>query len=97
MKLGTTIKQLRKRSKLSQIKMSEETGISQSFLSQIETNKREPHVSSIKKICKVLGIPVAVLFFISTDETDIPEHKRKIFNTLFPCIKKAYIELFSTK
>lgn len=82
MNLGKTIKKIRKQKKLSQETFANQSGISQTYLSQIENDKREPNLSTLKSISTVLGIPLPILFFLSTTEDDIPLEKRELFKAI---------------
>ena len=68
MNLGDTIYNLRKNKGLAQIELAKMTGITQAYLSGIENNKREPNLSTLKKLSENLGIPLPIIFFFSLDE-----------------------------
>ena len=94
MNTGSIIKELRKQAKLSQTNLAKACDITQAYLSQIESNKREPHISSLKKICEVLDIPLPVFFFLTIDEDDVPERKKETFRILFPSVKAFLVNIF---
>ena len=94
MNVGNIISKFRKQAGLSQGQLAEACEISQSYLSQIEKNRREPHMTTLKKLSEVLEVPLPVLLFLSVDEEDIPEQKRDAFKILFPSIKAFLVELF---
>lgn len=94
MNLGSIIKKLRVNADLSQGELAKSCEISQAYLSQIEKNKRDPHIPTLQKISEVLGIPLPLLLFFSVDENDIPERKRDAFNELYPTIRKLLKDLF---
>ncbi|MFC3039814.1 helix-turn-helix domain-containing protein [Virgibacillus xinjiangensis] len=54
--LGANIKQLRKRKKLTLKQISQQTGLSISFLSQLENGKSSATLESLKKISDTLGV-----------------------------------------
>ena len=56
MNLGTTIRKYRKQKKLTLKVVSEEAGISEGFLSQVENNVNSPSVDTLINICKAIGI-----------------------------------------
>lgn len=62
MKIGNKLKQLRKSQSLSLKNLSELTGISVSFLSDIENERSNPSVDSLITIAEKLGIPVTCFF-----------------------------------
>lgn len=82
MNLGETIKLERKRQMLSQGELANMIGITQAYLSQIEKNRKEPNLSTLKALSDKLSIPLPVLFFKSIDDNDIPDGKREMFNNL---------------
>lgn len=94
MDIGSIISSLRKKEGINQAKLAKMSGISQTYLSQIENNKKEPHLSSLKKISEALEVPLPVLLFLSMDEKDIPDKKKNAFRVLFPSIKAFMVEMF---
>lgn len=94
MDLGTIIKNTRKQQKQTQNEFAESCGISQTYLSQIENNAKEPNLSTLKEISKNLEIPLPILFFLSLNEEDIPEEKRKAFEIVNPSVKSLISEFF---
>lgn len=60
--LGEKIREERRRRKLTLEILSQKTGLSKSFLSQIERGLAQPSVSSLKKIAQEFGISVVNLF-----------------------------------
>lgn len=65
MKIGSAITKIRKSRKLSQQDLSELTGISQTSISQIETDTCYPHQSTLLKICKTLNVKEIELYLKS--------------------------------
>ena len=94
MNLGITIKNLRKKKGLKQNQLAQNANITQTYLSQIENNIKEPNLSTLKLISVELGVPMPIIIFLSMDENDIHEQKREIFNLISPTIK-SLIEEFS--
>jgi transcriptional regulator with XRE-family HTH domain len=82
MKIGSTINKLRKDKKKTQEEFAKEVGISPTSLSQIESGKKRPNPSTLKCICKELGISELHLYLLSFDESDVPEHKRELYKQL---------------
>jgi transcriptional regulator with XRE-family HTH domain len=66
--LGERIREERRGGKLTLEKLSQKTGLSKSFLSQVERGLAQPSVSSLKKIARELGISVVDLFAGETDQ-----------------------------
>lgn len=64
------IKDIRKDKKITLNELSKKTGLSVSYLSEIENNKvKEPSFSCIAKICAALGEKIEKIYFAS-DEID---------------------------
>ncbi len=70
-----------------------DSNISQTALSQIENNKKRPGGNTLRKICKGLDIPEAVLYIMALDESDVPESRKEIFTLLYPSIKNLALEI----
>ena len=68
--LGEQIRQLRKLRKLSLQQLSEATGRSIGFLSQLERGKSQPSVSDLNKLATALAVPYGVFF------SQAPAHER---------------------
>lgn len=92
MNIGTAIKTLRKQKGYSQKEFAEKCEISVNALCQIEINSSFPQKTTIKRICNELGIPTSYLLLFSIDENDVPEDKRKLFNTLNTTIKEILLD-----
>lgn len=95
MKLGSAIKELRKIKNISQGELCHRAGISQTSLSQIETNEKYPRKSTIEQIAKGLGESVAVLMIYALERKDCSENKRGIFDVLMPSLKALVSETIS--
>lgn len=61
MQVGEVIKQLRSAAGLSQQEYAKRLEITASYLSLVETGKREPTVPLLRKMADVLGAPAALL------------------------------------
>lgn len=96
MDLGSIIKNIRKRKGQNQTEFAQSCGITQTYLSQIENNQKEPNLSTLKDISKNLDIPLPILFFLSLNEEDIPQEKRKAFEIVNPSVKSLINEFFTT-
>jgi transcriptional regulator with XRE-family HTH domain len=74
--IGQRIKALRQEKRLTQDQLAQKTGFAKSYLSQIETLKREPPISTIAKIAYVLGVDV---FYLLTGEVQQEPEQRITF------------------
>lgn len=61
--MNNKIKEKRQQLNISQYKLAELVGLSQSQISKIETNKRNLKAEELKKISEMLKVPVNELFF----------------------------------
>jgi len=61
MDIGSTIRAIRKRKKITIAQICAETGLSQGFLSQVETNKTSPSIATLDHIAKALNVPLTYL------------------------------------
>lgn len=95
MDLGNIIKNIRKQKKLTQNEFASSCGITQTYLSQIESNQKEPNLSTLKNISNSLSIPLPILFFLSMTEEDVQPNKRKAFEIVSPSVKSLVNEFFS--
>ena len=96
MEVGTTIKSFRKKLGISQEQLAEISNITQAYLSQIENNKKDPNLSTLKAVCDALNIPISVLFLSSISEDDVPEGKKEAYQIMAPAMKEMITSLFST-
>ncbi len=96
MDLGSIIKNIRKRKGQNQTEFAQNCGITQTYLSQIENNQKEPNLSTLKEISKNLDIPLPILFFLSLNEEDIPQEKRQAFEIVSPSVKSLINEFFTS-
>jgi len=72
MNLGRAISLLRVQRGLTQAALAPRAGISVSYLSLLETNKRkDPALSTIQKLAQALSVPAGILFFLAADQTEL--------------------------
>ena len=95
MDLGTIIKDIRKQKGQTQGELASLCDITQTYLSQIESNQKEPNLSTLKTISEKLNVPLPILFFLSMTEEDVPANKRKAFNIVSPSVKSLVNEFFA--
>ena len=97
MNLGKAIKSARQQRGINQTSLAELSGITQTYLSQIESNQKEPNISTLRLISEQLGLPLPILFFLSLDEEDIKPEKRAAYNHLGPSINSMIAAFFNTE
>lgn len=95
MDLGNIIKNIRKQKGLTQNEFASLCSITQTYLSQIEGNLKEPNLSTLKTISENLNIPLPILFFLSMTEDDVQPNKRKAFEIVSPSVKSLVNEFFA--
>jgi transcriptional regulator with XRE-family HTH domain len=72
MNLGKAISLCRKQRNLSQAELAARAGLSISYLSLLEQNKRkDPSLSTIQKLAEALRVPSGILFFLAADQTEL--------------------------
>ena len=71
MDLGNAIKTCRIRKGLSQTKLAELADCSVSYLSLIEHNHRDVTLSTLRRICLALNIPMGILLFLGTSQEEM--------------------------
>jgi transcriptional regulator with XRE-family HTH domain len=94
MNIGKTIKEIRESKKIKQKELSESCSLTVSYLSQIENNKKDPSISVLRKISNSLEIPLPIIFFMSLDETDIPDRKIEFYKMIHPSLNGLLKEFF---
>lgn len=95
MDLGGTIKNIRKQKGLKQNTFAEECNISQTYLSQIESNTKDPNLSVLKIIAEKLNVSLPILFFLSLEENDVPDNKKQAYAIISPTMKTLIGELLN--
>ncbi|MES2418283.1 MAG: helix-turn-helix transcriptional regulator [Bacteroidota bacterium] len=95
MDLGNTIKEIRKQKGIKQNAFADLCNISQTYLSQIENNLKEPNISILREISARLQVSLPILFFLSLNDDDIPQSKRDVFQIIGPTVKTLIKELIT--
>jgi transcriptional regulator with XRE-family HTH domain len=95
MNIAETIKEIRKRKGLSQKELAELSGISQTYLSQIEkVGERNPSVEILQKLSMALELPYPVFSFLTLDYSDIPKNKLTAYKKIEPAVNALIKEFF---
>lgn len=95
MDLGVAIKSIRIQKGFKQNQFAKLCGITPSYLSQIESNNKEPNLSTLKIISNNLSVPLPILFFLSLDDDDIIEEKKEAYSIIAPSIKSLVNKFFA--
>lgn len=87
MAIGKNIKLFRVNAGIKQKDLAQRIGIKESYMSSVESERKEPSLSLLKKIADELGIPVAMFFWDDVDSIND--------NTTEGKLKKLLIDLAS--
>ncbi|MGJ7913368.1 helix-turn-helix domain-containing protein [Neobacillus sp. LXY-1] len=79
MNIGSKIRAIRNRKKITIAQMCEETGLSKGFISNVENNNTSPSISTLQTIAAFLKVPLPYLL-LEKDEhmTVIRKHEREV-------------------
>ncbi len=83
-RLGAKIRRIRNAERLTLSDLGEKTGLSVSFLSQVERDLNDPSINSMRKIANALGCPLTTFFedqFQSAGPVVRKHERRVLFNT----------------
>jgi transcriptional regulator with XRE-family HTH domain len=96
MNIGQAIRNIRKERTphLNQSEFAKLIGITQTYLSQIETGAKTPNISVLDTISKEFEIPLPIIFWLGINEEDIAEDKRGYFRFLKPTVDAMINEFF---
>lgn len=78
MEIGERIRNIRKSKGLSIYKLSQDTGISQNHISDLELGRRKPSVETLKRLIVPLGITLSELFNENTETSILTEKEREL-------------------
>jgi len=91
MDIGGRIKRFRESMGWTKTRLAQMSGVSQSFISDIESGKKTPTVEVLGRICDALGITLAD-FFSSDRQADLTDTRLiKAINKLSPGEREALI------
>ena len=94
--IGANIRQVREKAKLSQSKLADKCGFSNTVLSNYETGKKIPSLQSIAKIAKQLNVTIDRLYYGDEAEafiTSEPDIGRKVVNAVYLLWEQGVISL----
>lgn len=97
MNLGNAIKAVRKKMGVSQLDLALMCDMSQTYLSQIETEAKRPGGKTLKKICDALQIPEGIIYVLAMDDIHIPEKRKRVYGMLFPMIRELALQMVTTE
>jgi len=94
MQIGKAIKKARTAKGIEQGKLAKLCNVSQTHLSLIENDKKEPSFKLVRAIEKNLDVPLSVLMYLSISEEDISDEKKDLFKSLNPSIQQLIKTLY---
>lgn len=95
MNIGTALLKARKDNGLRQGQVALRVGVSQTYLSQIETGKKIPSVEVIDTLAKEYGMPFPIMLWHSLTEKDVRKGKLEIYRKLKPTIDNLINDIFN--
>lgn len=75
MDIGTHIKELRKKKKMTQIGLAAAAEISRSYLADVEAGRYNPSLETLSKLAQALGVEVSALFKGNTGQLPEPDNE----------------------
>lgn len=92
---GPVIKKIRKSKKISQGDFAKSIGISQTYLSQIEKERRTPSFAILKKIGKHLHVPIPVIGMFALQKEDLDQKQlvawKHLQQTILSLLKSVFL------
>lgn len=89
--MGQAIKMCRTRRSLSQAELAGLAGCSVSHLSMLESNQRDPSLSTLKDIASALRVPMEILVFLGSDRDELAGMDKELASQL----ARAALEVLS--
>lgn len=81
--LGLKVKEIRKRNKITQEKLSEMINVDNGYISKLEVGQNFPSIKTLEKIASALGVELVELFqFTPTKTADFKEELIQIYDNL---------------
>ncbi|RHW34136.1 cupin domain-containing protein [Neobacillus notoginsengisoli] len=85
MELGTKIRAIRNRKKLTIAQMSDGTGLSKGFISNVENNNTSPSINTLQTIANFLNVPMPYLLLEKNEHMQVvkkDERRNSTYNNL---------------
>jgi len=82
MNIGKAIKLCRIQKNMRQSDLADLANISVAYLSLIEQGKRDPNFSVLQSISHGLDVPLSILVFLATDNSELKEMSPELFEKL---------------
>ena len=95
MTLGSTVRSLRTAAGLSQKEFAARLEISSSYLSQVESDKREPTIPLLRRMAEKLGSPATILFAAAIASKLPPKNREREVEVIEQLIDAIRINISS--
>lgn len=82
MNIGNAIRFCRTQRGMTQEELAKQSGLSTSYISLLEQNKRDPVISTIERIANQIGVPASILLFLASDPTELSAFDRPLAEKL---------------
>jgi transcriptional regulator with XRE-family HTH domain len=86
MTIGQVLTDLRKKKSIRQGVAAKGIGVSQTWLSLVEKDKRVPSTKMIEKFAKFYGMETPVLYWLTVTEDSVSPNKKDMFRKLKPVV-----------
>lgn len=82
MNIGQAIQLARSKRQMTQAMLAKRAGISVSYLSMLERGRRDPPLSTLKKVASALVMPLEILFFLGAEDGELGHLNRELAGQL---------------
>lgn len=76
---------------MTQTQLAEMCFMSTNAISALETGKSFPPKSTVERICRAFGIPVAYFLMTSIEECDFPDGKRILYRAQLDPLRRELV------
>ena len=97
MNIGAAIRKSRIRQGMTQQELCKRMGLTQSFMSQIESGKRETTTKQLKKVALILDTPLELIMFMSMDRDQVIPENRKFYDIVKPIMNDWIEQILESK
>src|SRR5690554_4892205 len=93
MNIGSLIKKLREKKDINQVFLANKLGVTQTYLSLIESNKKTPSNKLIISFSKELDVPAPILAYLTFKDEDLSSDKLEAYKQMNPIIEDLITKL----
>lgn len=88
------LREVRKGLDLNQTEFAKVIGLTQTYISLIESGDKVPSFDVIERYNKVSKVPIPIIMWKTLEVNDVPKHKRKIYQELKPVVDSLINQIF---